>query len=221
MVSVMHDTASRLNTRNEPGWGMVQADLEHDKKGINPLIWVSIIVIGLIFFIFVGSDRGSVKTETLQLEDQPMEVEPPVVETTDGQINRDAFVPPGLRAREFIGQVRQNGKPYPLEKLMAKASAYVNEGSLADAHLTFFFAAREGHIEAMMMMAEMSDPTLFQSENNLLDKADPVQAYKWYQLALSSGFEPAQPRLDNLYQWAMAEARFGNAEAEQLLLNFN
>jgi len=204
---------------------MVQADLENNKKGINPLIWISIIVIGLIFFIFTGSDRGSVKTETLQLEDQQMEVEqtevePQVVDNTDGQIIRETPVPPGLRAREFIGQVRQKGKPYPLEELMAKASAYVNEGSLADAHLAFFFAAREGHIEAMMMMAKLSDPTLFQSENNLLDKADPVQAYKWYQLALSSGFEPAQPRLDNLYQWAVAEAKSGNAQAEQLLLNF-
>ncbi|MCP4075180.1 MAG: hypothetical protein GY744_03220 [Gammaproteobacteria bacterium] len=200
---------------------MVQADLEQVKKGINPLIWVSIIVIGLILFIFLGSDRGSVKTETLQLEDQHAQIESQVVETAEGLINRDALVPPGLRARKFIGQVRQNGRPYPLEELMAKASIYVNEGSLADAHLTFFFVAREGHVEAMMMMAEMSDPTLFQSENNLLDKADPVQAYKWYQLALSSGFEPAQSRLDNLYQWAVAEAKFGNVEAEQLLLNFN
>ena len=203
--------------------GMTQADKEQDKQRINPLIWVSIIVIGLIFFIFVGSDRGGVKTETLQLEDQQdTTVEQEVaVESSEGQIDRELLVPPGVRAREYIGELRQKGKPYPLEELMAKASTYANEGSLADAHLAFFFAAREGHIEAMMMMAEMSDPTLFQSENNLLDKADPVQAYKWYQLALSSGFEPAQPRLDNLYQWAMAEAKYGNADAQQLLLNFN
>ena len=67
----------------------------------------------------------------------------------------------------------------------------------------------------------MSDPTLFQSENNLLDQADAVQAYKWYQLAVSGGFEPAKPRLDNLYQWAVAEAKYGNSDAQQLLLNFN
>lgn len=201
---------------------MVQAEKEQDKPRTNPLIWVSIVVIGLIFFIFVGSDRGSVSTESLQLEDQ--QGDSGLVEGNDsseGQINRDLLIPPGLRAREYISQVRRQGKPYPLEQLMAKASAYANEGSLADAHLAFFFAAREGHVEAMMMMAEMSDPTLFQSENNLLDQADAVQAYKWYQLALNSGFEPAKPRLDNLHQWAKAEAKYGHAAARQLLLNFN
>ncbi len=203
---------------------MAQAEKEQGKPGVNPLIWVSIVVIGLIFFIFVASDRGSVRTETVQLEGQ----QPPLVEKStdetenaEGQINRDVLAAPGLRAREFIGQLRQQGKPYPLEEIMAKASTYAIQGSLADAHLTFFFAAREGHVEAMMIMAEMSDPTLFQSENNLLDQADAVQAFKWYQLALDSGFEPAKPRLENLHQWAIAEAKYGNADAKQLLLNFN
>ena len=201
---------------------MPQAEKEQDKAKTNPLIWVAIVVIGLIFFIFVGSDRGSVGTENLQL-DTPLEaqLEDGVgAESADGQINRELLVPPGMRAREYIGQFRAKGKPYDLEEVMAKASTFSNEGSLADAHLAFFFAAREGHIEAMMMMAEMSDPTLFQSENNLLDQADAVQAYKWYQLAFSSGFEPAQPRLENLHQWALAEAKFGNTDAQQLLLNF-
>ena len=203
---------------------MVQAEKEHETSRTNPLIWVSIVVVGLILFIFVISDRGSVGTESLSLQDQQEQAEAEAetaADNVEGQINRDLLVPPGLRAREFIDNIRQKGKPYPLEDLMAKASTYVNEGSLADAHLTFFFAAREGHVEAMMMMAEMSDPTLFQSENNLLDQADAVQAYKWYKRALESGFEPAKPRLDNLYQWATAEAKYGNAEAQHLLLNFN
>ena len=207
--------------------GMVQAEIEQDKKRINPLIWVSIIVIGLILFIFLGSDRGSVRTETVQLEDQRAETEVEAAveiseKQTVGEINRDDLeLAPGLRARGFIGDIRKQGKPYPLEQLMAQASTYANEGSLADAHLTFFFAAREGHIEAMMMMAEMSDPTLFQSENNLLDQADAIQAFKWYRLALDSGFEPAKPRLENLHKWALAESKFGNTDAQQLLLNFN
>jgi len=198
---------------------MVQAEKEQDKAKTNPLIWVAIVVIGLIFFIFVGSDRGSVGPQSLPLDSQP---EKTVAEdSNEGEINRDLLVPPGMRAREYIGQLRAKGKPYDLEQVMAKASTYSNEGSLADAHLAFFFAAREGHVEAMMMMAEMSDPTLFQSENNLLDQADAVQAYKWYQLAVTSGFEPAKPRLANLHQWALAEAKYGNTNAQQLLLNFN
>ena len=198
---------------------MVQAEKEQDKAKTNPLIWVAIIVVALIFFIFFASDRGSIGTQSLQLDEQP--VQAATDDPGEGQINRDLLVPPGMRAREFIGQIRAKGKPYALEDVMAKASSFANEGSLADAHLAFFFAAKEGNVEAMMMMAEMSDPTLFQSENNLLDQADAVQAFKWYQLALNNGFEPAKPRLDNLRQWAIAEAKFGNTDAQQLLLNFN
>lgn len=196
---------------------MAQAEKEHKNKTINPLIWVSIVVIALILYIFFGSDRATIQSEKLKLD------EPARVQTSgpEGQINRELLVPPGLRAREYIRQIREQGKPYPFDQVMGKASSYANEGSLADAHLVFFFAAREGHVEAMMMMAEMSDPTLFQAENNLLDTANAIQAYKWYRLALDQGFEPARPRLDNLAQWARAEAAYGNAEASQLLLNFN
>lgn len=150
---------------------MVQAEKEQETSRTNPLIWVSIVVVGLILFIFVISDRGSVGTESLSLQDQQEQAEAEAetaADNVEGQINRDLLVPPGLRAREFIDNIRQKGKPYPLEDLMAKASTYVNEGSLADAHLTFFFAAREGHVEAMMMMAEMSDPTLFQDRKSVV-----------------------------------------------------
>ena len=201
---------------------MTQAEKTQDKKSFNPLIWISVIVIGLIVVIFLMSDRGS-PHQSVELGDA--EASSPAGQATksnseEGTIDRAALVPPGQRARSFIKQLREKGEPYPFDKLMAKASAFAAEGSLADAHLTFFFAAREGHVEAMMMMAEMSDPTLFRSENNLLDKPDAIQAYKWYRRALDSGFEPARPRLDNLYQWAVAEARFGNVDAQHLLLNY-
>jgi len=197
---------------------MAQAEKEELQPRKNPIIWVSILVIGLIIFIFVSSDRGGVSTESL-----PIDAKPDIPEQTEaeGDVDRESLVPPGLRAREKIQQFRAQGKPYPFDEMMAQASAYASEGSLADAHLMFFFAAREGHVEAMMMMAEMSDPTLFRAENNLLDRANAVQAYKWYRLALENDFEPASNRLENLKHWAEAEAGFGNADAQQLLLNFN
>lgn len=204
---------------------MAQAEKEQNQSRKNPIIWVSIIVIGLIIFIFLGSDRGTNKTEKILLKPEPQpetisEPEPITKPQQQQQINRQSQASPGLRARDFIDQIRQQGKPLPFDKMMAQASVYSNEGSLADAHLVLFFAAREGHIEAMMMMAEMSDPSLFQAENNLLDKADAIQAYKWYALAKDNGFEPAESRLENLHQWARAEAAFGDTSAQQLLLNF-
>ncbi len=197
---------------------MAQAEKEELPPKKNPLIWVSIIVLGLIIFIFVVSDRGGVSRESLPIQDAP-ETEAQA-ESMDA-INRESLVPPGLRAREKIKNFRDQGPPYEFDKIMALASAYASDGSLADAHLMFFFAAREGHVEAMMMMAEMSDPTLFRAENNLLDRANAIQAYKWYSQALEKGFEPAANRLENLKHWAEAEAGYGNTDAQQLLLNFN
>lgn len=197
---------------------MAQAEKEEIQPKKNPLIWVSFIVIGLIIYIFTATDRQTVSTEKKQPEVQPQPSQ--ITEKADVQVNREPLAPPGVRARKFISDLRQQGKPYPFGNMMAKASEFASEGSLADAHLMFFFTAREGHIEAMMMMAEMSDPTLFRAENNLLDKADAVQALKWYRQALEQGFEPAQDRLDNLRQWAKAEADYGNVDARHLLLNF-
>ena len=198
---------------------MAQAERDKSSTSKNPLIFVSVIVIGLIVYIFTATDRGGIERESIPLQEKPTAQ----VDETDseGQINREMLAPPGMRAREQIGQFREQGKPYPFDQVMAMASAFASEGSLADAHLMFFFAAREGHIEAMMMMAEMSDPTLFRAEDNLLDKANAIQAYKWYRQALDSDFEPARLRLENLRNWAEAEAGFGNSEAQQLLLNFN
>ncbi len=197
---------------------MTQAEKAQDKKAFNPLIWVSLAVVVMIVLIFLMADRGAGRGNSNL--DAAGNAESADSTMDSGSIERDSLVPPGERARSFIRQLRDKGEPYPFDELMAKASAYAAEGSLADAHLTFFFAAREGHVEAMMMMAEMSDPTLFRSENNLLDKPDAIQAWKWYHRALEAGFEPAKPRLDNLYQWAVAEAKFGNNDARQLLLNY-
>jgi TPR repeat protein len=197
---------------------MAQAEKEEHQPRKNPLIWVTLIVIGLIIYIFVASDRSGVSQESLTIKQVP-EISEPNVDESD--IDRELLVPPGLRARELIKQYRTVGKPYPFAEIMAKASAFNTEGSLADAHLMFFFAAREGDVDAMIMMAEMSDPTLFRAENNLLDHPDAVQAYKWYSQALQKGFEPAAARLENLKHWAEAEANYGNAEAQHLLLNFN
>jgi len=213
----MHDTSSGIKQINRKIF-MAQAEKEELQPRKNPLIWVSILVIGLIIFIFVVSDRGGVSHEPLPIQQAPVAETP-----TDDEdsINRESLVPPGLRARDKIQQFRNQGPPYEFDKIMALASAYASEGSLADAHLMFFFAAREGHVEAMMMMAEMSDPTLFRAENNLLDRANAIQAYKWYNHALEKGYEPAANRLENLKSWAEAEAGYGNTDAQQLLLNFN
>ena len=191
----------------------------------NPLIWISLAIVGLILFVFLSGDRGdsismrsdqtavAVKT-TLTEEIAPTE------EETTGTIERSLLVPPGMRARQYVEKLRAVGKPYPLALVYEKAQGYLQEGSLADAHLLYFFAAREDYLPAMMMMGQMSDPTIFQAENSLLDDADAIQAYKWYRQAAEMGHQPASERVASLRQWAQDEAEEGNSHARQLLLNF-
>lgn len=174
----------------------------------NPLFWISLIVIGLILFIFFGADRG-VPVTASELEGGA---------ETSGQINRNLLVPPGMRARQLIEQIRDEETPYPLESIFEKAHEYNKEGSLADAHLLYFFTAREGFEPAMMKMGELSDPTLFRSENNLLDRADAIQSYKWYRKLADLGQSEADEKIQNLQQWAIQASINGDADARQLLL---
>ena len=176
----------------------------------NPLIWIGLIVVGLILYIFVASDRG-----------KPVETVNKVAQIeSSGEIERSLLIPPGMRAREYIAQIRAGEKPYPMTDIIEKAVVYQTEGSLADAHLLYFFSAREGYLPAMMKMAEMADPAFFRAEDNLLDQADAIQAYKWYQKAATMGHEPAVKRVKNLQQWADTESKTGNPDARQLMLNF-
>lgn len=181
----------------------------------NPLTWIVVIVIGLILFVFLGGDRRDVSVPD-KVEDSPV-VE--TVSSSEGTIERSMLLPPGMRAREYIEQIRTAGKPYPLAQIHDKAQDFQHEGSLADAHLLYFFAARENHLPAMMMMAQLADPVLFQAENSLLDEADAIQAFKWYSKAAELGQPAAAESIGKLRQWAKDAAATGNPEARQLLLN--
>jgi TPR repeat protein len=182
----------------------------------NPLLWIALVVIALIVFVFVSGDRG----DTMSPSKPEVASADSAASTSSGNIDRSLLVPPGMRARQYVEQLRADGKPYPLPQVFEKAQKYLQEGSLADAHLLYFFAAREEHLPAIMHMGEMSDPTLFRAEDSLLDNADVVQSYKWYQKAATMGHQAAAERIDSLQQWAVVEAEAGNPHARQLRLNF-
>ncbi len=174
------------------------------------MLWVALAIIALIVFVFASGERGDSKSASAVVDDS----------ATAGSIERSLLVPPGMRARQYVDQLRAEGKPYPLPQVVEKAQKYLQEGSLADAHLLYFFAAREENLPAIMHMGEMSDPTMFRAEDSLLDHADVIQSYKWYQKAANLGHQAAAQRIDSLQQWAVAEAEAGNPYARQLLLNF-
>jgi TPR repeat protein len=200
----------------------------------NPFIWISIIVLGLVAFVLLSGDRdarlpGSTPSSATGSEETIAGVEAVAsVETSlaageddaSGTIERDLLLQPGMRAREYIKELRGKGKPYPLAQVFDKAQQHMQEGSLADAHLLYFFAAREDHLPSIMKLAEMSDPTLFRAEEALLDDADVIQAYKWYRKAAELGHQQASQRVEGLHQWASNAAANGDPDARQLLLNF-
>jgi hypothetical protein len=195
----------------------------------NPLMWITLIVIGLILFVFLNGDREDALPR-VQVDAVEPVVEEYVAEgfvaegfvaeeRAAGTIERSPMLPPGMRARQYIQQLRSAGKPYPLSQVFDKAQKYRHEGSLADAHLLYFFAARESHLPSLMMMAEMSDPLLFRAENSLLDQADAIQAFKWYHMAAELGQPGVDDRLEALRGWANDAAAAGDSQAEQLLLS--
>lgn len=190
----------------------------------NPLLWISLVIVGLILFVLLKGERGDLVSGNIDADLNSYEIESTdqATETDDSAstIEQNELLLPGKRARQYIERVREVGKPYPLEIVFEKAQAFRQEGNLADAHLLLFFSARENYLPAMMEMGEMSDPTRFQAAESLLDNADVVQAYKWYQKAANQGYQPAEERVVELRQWALDEAQSGNSDARQLLLNF-
>jgi len=195
------------------------------------MLWIALLVVALVLFILFGGNRQGVEpagdgavVETVPEAGAAADAQQSAGdEAAAGMAEEDAgnaAAEPGLEARRYIRALRGRGAPWPFDELMQKASVYLNEGRLADAWLLYFFAAREGHPEAMMTLAELSDPNLFRPDSSLLDRPDPVQAWKWYSRALGAGFEPARQRLAALRDWAGQAAMRGDREAEVLLLNF-
>lgn len=180
------------------------------KRRSNPLIWFGLIAGGLILYFFMGVERGNQVTAITEIVQEDNRVE----------IERSLLIPPGMRARQYIVEIRAGGEPYPLASIFEKGSSFQEQGNLADAHLLYFFSAREDYIPAIMKMGEMADPILFRAENSLLDRADAIQAYKWYRKAVALGHDPATVGLNNLMQWASTESIMGNPDARQLMLNF-
>ncbi len=178
-------------------------------KKHNPLLWIGIVVAAAIAFLLLGTDRGNTMIVSSEQETQQ----------SSGEIDRSLLVSPGMRARQFIEKIRTKSSPYPLDDIYVKANDYDREGSLADAHLLYFFGAKEGHVDSMIKLGEMSDPNYFRSENSLLDHADPLQSYKWYQKASEQeGVSDLKGRMQKLEQWAVQASESNDPHARQLLL---
>jgi TPR repeat protein len=126
----------------------------------------------------------------------------------------------GTSARTLIKQIRQGEKSLTLEKIYAQAAQFEQQSRATDAYLLYFYAARQGHGLSAFALATMNDPAYFTGNNDLLDKADPVQAHKWYSIAAAAQVAEAETRLTNLRSSIEAAATAGDQSAQRLLLNW-
>jgi hypothetical protein len=136
--------------------------------------------------------------------------------TERGKISRNQ-PPDSGGARAFIEKLRQEGGDTGQEAF-EEAEKQRSIGNNADAYLLYYFAAKQGHGEAALMLGTQSDPTYFTSINSALDEPDPGQAIKWYRLAIAAGNEDAKHNLAELSKRIKQQAEAGNGEAQRLML---
>lgn len=123
-------------------------------------------------------------------------------------------------AREIISELRKNQAGINYAQAYTRAQEFQALGNFADAQLLYFFAARGGHGQAAFELASLQDPNHFSAEAGLMDKPDPFQAYKWYNVAREAGDQMAVARLAELRTWTEAAAAAHDPGAEQLLLQW-
>jgi hypothetical protein len=129
-----------------------------------------------------------------------------------------AELPPGAAARALITALRTSMPP-DLERAFAAAGEHQRAGRLEDAYPLYFYAAREGHGQAAMVLGQQADPRDFDAKG-LFDEADPLQAHKWYTRARQAGVTGAGEALAALRTSIEAAAQNGDLEARRLTLQW-
>jgi len=170
------------------------------KQALMLLLGVVAVALIAIYFLFVRAPAEPVATGV-------------VVPVTTPEERGDV-------ARDLIADIRSNPDGVDFAEAFAQAQEYQAEGRLADAQLLYFFAAKGNYAPAAFELATLYDPNHFSSENSVMDKPNPSQAYKWYSVARDGGIESAPARLQELRVWVENASDEGDTEAEQLLLRW-
>ncbi len=171
-----------------------------------------------------AQDKASKSTEMASFEagesgesqNQPA-VAPPASAVTPTTANAG---PPGDRARDLISAIKQGEQKLSLEQIFNEAGRLQQDGLVTDAYLLYFYAARQGHGPSAFQLAEMNDPAYFGVGTELMEKPDPMQAYKWYKVAAASQVDGAGERLNKLRGSVEAAASAGDPAAQRLMLNW-
>lgn len=150
--------------------------------------------------------QPAVQVQSPPIDEQPEEPEP-ATEYKEGQ-----------EAREFIAKTKQQDTPP--NTLFERAEAFQLSGKLADAHLLYFYLARQGHAGACIVLAKQADPAFYSADSSMLDRPYIAQARKWYLAAADAGDSTATELLENLHNHVRTQAAAGDPDANRLLLQW-
>lgn len=179
------------------------------------LIAAVVIVTLIAIWLVPTSDRDA--TPTSGQGEAPSLLQPPV--SAGGPAGSEGVPGPGGKARKIIADLRRSPNP-DLDQAFQMAEAFRLEGKLTDAHLLYFYAAREGHGPAAMVLARQADPATHESSDSLLAAADVLQANKWYSRALAAGIAEAEEPLRALRDTIEQAADNGDQAARRIMLQW-
>lgn len=195
-----------------------QQTTAHGKRKNTGIIIGAVVVLTLIAVWLVPGDKPEHADIPLPAAKPALTQMPaqPVPTTADTQPS--SRVLEGDAAREFIAMAKQTGAS--VDTLFNQAEEMRQSGKLADAHLLYFEAARQGHAGAAMALAKQADPAFYSADSSVLDKPYIIQARKWYLAAAKGGDQTATELLENLHQHVQAQAAAGNPDATRLMLQW-
>lgn len=126
----------------------------------------------------------------------------------------------GDTARTIVTKLRAEDMEAEPDELFTRAEHLQGEGQLEDAYLLYRLAARQGHVQAALVLGTQADPAFHTADTSILTEADPQQANKWYSAAAVAGNEEAVERLKQLRAYVEQSAADGNAAAQRLMLQW-
>lgn len=156
---------------------------------------------------------GLAKTPSAPVLD--VEDSPPATAAAGVDADASAMRHDGDAARAYLAQ--SDDEALAASAVYAKAQEFRSLRQFADAWLLYFKAAKDGHAEAAMALAEQADPSYFKADETVLSQPDVVQAHKWYLQAQRNGSEQAGQRLQQLLADLEKSAQAGDEQAAVLL----
>ncbi|MGB0713233.1 MAG: deoxyribonuclease [Gammaproteobacteria bacterium] len=181
-----------------------------NNKWLIPVVIVAAIAVAAGAYLYLGQG-DSAPTPTAPGPVAPAPTPTPPAEPA---------VKPGTEARALIKKLKSGEISMTMDAVHDKALAWRESGKGTDAHLLYFYAARNGHVQSMVELAGSLDPLHFVAGESAMDEPVASQAYKWYARAAKTGDSVANERLDALKAWVEKTAAAGDEDAKLLLMRW-